>query len=357
MTADWVRARLVGVSGSADFHVRRVGFRAGTDEELIALHAVEGPIAAERGSNRMPQLVESYVALARNLPSQFDDHAWLVETSHGTPIACGFCWSNSAGDARLMECDVLVHRDRRRQGIGCRLLAAICDETRNEGRSLLTWSTFDTVPAGEAFSRRVGARVARVNRTSDLALAEVDWAMIESWMTAARARDLGYRLEAVDGVFTQQLQADAVIFHHIMQTAPREDLEVADLIVDAEFIAELDRALVEAKRERWTILVRDPAGACVGGTEVTFEPGDDDTVFQQNTGIDPAHRGLGLAKWAKAAMLRRIQYERPAARRVRTENAYSNAPMLAINRALGFNVVSTHTEWRADVADLARTLR
>src|SRR5215211_3175902 len=115
----------------------------------MALHAVEAPIEAERGSNRVPQPVESYIAFARKLPSQFDDHAWLVEATDGRSVAAGFCWSNSAGDPRVMECDVFVRRGRRRQGIGSRLLATICNETLKEGRALLTWSTFDAVLAGE----------------------------------------------------------------------------------------------------------------------------------------------------------------------------------------------------------------
>jgi mycothiol synthase len=348
---------LAHVMVPADFHVRRVGFRAGTDEELTALHAVDAPIAVERGSNRVLQPVESYIVLARSLPSQFNDHAWLVEASDGTPIGCGFCWSNSAGDDRVMECDVLVRRDHRRQGIGSGLLAAICDEAVNEDRALLTWSTFGAVAAGEAFSRRVGARIARVNRTSELALADVDWPMVGSWVRADRARDLGYRLEMVDGVFPEHLRADAVRFHHIMQTAPRDDLDFGDVIVDAQFVAELDRSLADAGRTRWTVLVRDHAGACAGGTEVTFEPWDGSTVLQQNTGIDPSHRGLGLAKWAKAAMLERTRRQRPGAVRVRTENAASNAAMLATNDALGFKVISTRTEWQADVTDLQRALR
>ena len=167
--------------------IRRVGFRAGTDEELKALRAVEAPIEAERGSNRMPQSLESYVAFARSLPSQFNDHAWLVQTSGGTPIAAGYCWSNSAGDERVMECDVLVRRDRRREGIGSRLMALICEETVTEGRSLVTWSTFDAVPAAAAFSRGLGVHVARVNRESELALSDVDWAMVERWASGARA--------------------------------------------------------------------------------------------------------------------------------------------------------------------------
>ncbi len=48
-------------------------------------------------------------------------------------------------------------------------------------------------------------------------------------------------------------------------------------------------------------------------------------------------------------MLERIRDERPVAERIRTDNALSNRPMLALNAILGFNVVRTRTEWQADV--------
>jgi GNAT superfamily N-acetyltransferase len=336
--------------------VRPVGFRFGTDDELAALHAVEAPIAAETGSSRMPQLLDAYVGLARNLPSQFDDHAWLAGTDDGTPVAAGFCWSHSAGDPRVMECDVLVRADWRRRGIGARLLRLIGEQAMTEGRSVLTWSTFDALPAGGSFSRRVLARVARVNRTSELVVADVDWATVQRWAHAERARALGYVVEMVDGAFPEHLRGDAATLHHLVQTAPKEDLDVGDVMIDDEFVAELDRSLQRAGRTRWTVLVRDPGGVCVGGTELTFEPGEPETVHQQNTAIASANRGLGLAKWAKARMLERIRDERPQVRRVQTSNAFSNASMLAINDALGFRIISTRTEWQADAADIVRTL-
>jgi RimJ/RimL family protein N-acetyltransferase len=152
------------------------------------------------------------------------------------------------------------------------------------------------------------------------------------------------------------LRGDAATFHHIMQTAPRDNLDIGDIVIDADQVAELDRALHEAGRTRWTVLVRDATGACVGGTEVVFEPQAPAHVLQQNTGIDPAHRGLGLAQWAKAAMLVRLRDERPQVEGIRTDNAFSNAPMLAINDRLGFTVINTHTEWQADVTEARRSL-
>ena len=89
---------------------------------------------------------------------------------------------------------------------------------------------------------------------------------------------------------------------------------------------------------------------------MTFEPWNPTVALQQNTAIDQAHRGLGLAKWAKASMLDRIRRERSDVERVRTSNAFSNAPMLAINNMLGFKIIEARTEWQGQTADLGRSL-
>jgi mycothiol synthase len=340
---------------SSEITVRRVGFRDGTDEELTALWTVEAPIEAERRPDVAPQPLESYMAFARSLPSRFQDHTWVVEAAHGEPVASGACWWNEAGDERVMECDVFVRRDHRRRRIGWQLLTTITVTTLDVGRPILTWSTFGAVPGGDAFSRAVGAVPARVNRTSELRLDEVDWAMVEAW-TGGPGRSQGYTLELIDGAFPESKRADAARFHHIMQTMPREGLDIGDVMMTETDVAEQDRAHDDAGRERWTILVRDPGGVCVGGTEVHLEPWEPATAKQQNTGVDPAHRGLGLAKWAKAAVLQRLRAERPDIQRVRTGNAFSNAPMLSINDRLGFEVISMRTEWQADAAELQKQL-
>jgi mycothiol synthase len=319
------------------------------------MHLVESEIESERRPGRARQPLASYMAFARSLPSQFDDHTWLADGGDGTPMGCSACWSNSAGDPGVMECYLYVRQPWRSQGVGWRLAGAVLDEARAEGRSRLVWATFDSVPAGEAFSRRLGGRIARVNRTSELRFADFDWETAHSWIEGG-GRAAGYWLDFLEGPFPSELLEDAASFHHIMQTAPLDDLEVADVVLDRHHVAELDRQLVDAGRERWLIFVRDPDGRCVGGTEMTFEPWEPTVALQQNTGIEPAHRGLGLAKWAKAAMLERIRARRPAVELIRTQNAFSNQPMLAINDALGFNVVEVQTEWQGEIGRLHNSL-
>jgi GNAT superfamily N-acetyltransferase len=329
-----------------------VGFRRGTDRELAAQHLVETEIESERrpGTGRQP--FESYVSFARSLPSLFDDHTWIAEEPDGTPAGCAACWSNAASDPRIMQGYVYVRRPWRRRGLGRRLLDAVVDEAFSDGRSTLLWSTYDSIPAGDAFSRRVGGRVGRVNRTSEVVLEDVEWERVESWVAEGPRRATGYRLEIWDGPLPDHLLGDAARFHDLMNTQPRDDLDLGDVHLDAGQAAEVDRQLAESGRLRWTLFVRDPGGQCVGGTELTFEPWDPDTAHQQNTATDPEHRGRGLAKWAKAAMLLRLRNERPEVLRVRTSNAFSNEAILAINAALGFAVVEVRTEWQGKVAEL-----
>jgi GNAT superfamily N-acetyltransferase len=346
----------VGLGERKDVTVRRVGFRAGTDAELAAMHLVESEIESERHPGADAQPLRAYVAFARSLPPQFDDHTWVAEDGDGNPVGCAACWSNAAADPGVMESYVHVRRPWRRRGVGSRLARAVAGEARADGRATLVWSTYDAFSDADAFSRRMGGRVARVNRNSELLLEEVDWSRVQSWVDAGPRRAPGYALQAWDGPFPEHMIDDACRFHRIMNTQPRDDLEVGDVVLDRAQVAQLDRHLVESWRQRWTLFVRDPEVRCVGGTEVTFEPWQPGLAFQQNTATDPDHRGLGLAKWAKATMLLRLRRERPEVTRVRTGNAVSNGAMLAINEALGFRVTEVRKEWQGAVAEIDERL-
>ena len=339
---------------SGSVRVRRVGFRLGTDDELAAMHLVETEIEAERWPGRAPQPLDSYRSFARSLPSQFDDHTWLAEAGTGEALGCSACWSNGAGDPGVMECYVYVRPSWRRQSIGRRLAGAVIEEAQHERRSMLVWATYGSAASGESFSRRLGGRVARVNRMSELHVEKLDGEMLRSWIDDGRGRALGYSLDFSEGPFPPHLLEDAARFHDIMNTAPREDLAVGNTTLTAQQVAEIDYHHVESGRERWTIFVRDPEGGCVGGTEMTFASWQPAIASQEDTAIDPVHRGLGLGKWAKAAMLARIQEQRPEVTVVLTGNTSSNEPMLAINDALGFKVITECTQWQADVSVVSR---
>src|SRR5439155_22098517 len=59
-----------------------------------------------------------------------------------------------------------------------------------------------------------------------------------------------------------------------------------------------------------------------------------DAAFNAFTGVDPAYRGRGIATALKLLGVRHAR--RLGARYVWTDNDSTNAPMLAINRKLGY---------------------
>ncbi len=66
---------------------------------------------------------------------------------------------------------------------------------------------------------------------------------------------------------------------------------------------------------------------------------------QGDTGVEPAHRVRGLAKWMKATNALRLLSERPDATVIETANPGVNAPMLAINHAMEFRRAAEWQEW------------
>jgi mycothiol synthase len=105
------------------------------------------------------------------------------------------------------------------------------------------------------------------------------------------------------------------------------------------------------------LYARHKSGELAGFTQMFYDPENPENLDQGNTGVAPKYRGHRLGKWLKAAMLQKVFAERPTAKHVRTGNADSNAPMLAINHALGFKPYIAHTVWQIEVEKIKAYLQ
>ena len=76
-----------------------------------------------------------------------------------------------------------------------------------------------------------------------------------------------------------------------------------------------------------------------------------DTVRRPaGTIVRPDHRGHRLGLAVKCALTRAIQEHFPEAEYVRTQNAETNAPMVAINEAMGFEIHTVEGEFQKHLA-------
>jgi GNAT superfamily N-acetyltransferase len=297
-----------------------------------------------------PLLAERVVAWMNRARPDAEQWAWRVDADDGSIAGLAILRCPTADNLHLGRLDVRVAPTARRRGIGRALVAAAAGRARSDGRRLLSGATWDTVPSGDGFARALGARPGLLVRRSELDLVALDRRRLPGWLDPPPETTDRYQLVTVIGRYPVD-QYDAIAeVEAVMNTAPTDDLDVEDQVRDAEWVAESEEHFDPTVEERWTIFAAQRStGRFVGYTQAFFYDDWPGMVNQGNTGVHPDHRGHGLGLWLKAAMLQRIFEEKPGSRRMRTTNAWSNAPMLAINDELGYRVTATCTTWQLPI--------
>ncbi|MDQ4097659.1 MAG: GNAT family N-acetyltransferase [Actinomycetota bacterium] len=236
----------------------------------------------------------------------------------------------------------------RRRGIGSTLLEAVRDMAREGGRRMLHTMTVG-IATGVRFAERAGGRRGLVVEQNRCRTAGLDRAHLRSWCERAAERASGYSLVAFDGTCPDEHLDNFVAAMPIMNTAPRTE-STEDYVPSAEQVRENTAALARQGTRSWTVCVRDDrTGRFVGYTELFFSVFRPWQAMQGDTGVHPEHRNRGLGRWLKAHNALRLLDQQPEVEFIETWNADSNAAMLSINRAMGFQVVARRQEWEIPV--------
>ena len=225
-------------------------------------------------------------------------------------------------------------------------------------RSLATGNTSSFVPEGQGFAERIGAVKGLEESTSQLVLKEVDRNLLRNWLTLANSKARDFELGFWNSRYPEaDINAIAELFN-VMNTAPRDDLEMDDWQTTPEQLREGEAYDLARGVERWALYVRHKPSRNLAGFTVTYwYPENPENLEQNATGVLPGYRGNGLGRWLKAAMIQKVLTERPVVKRIRTSNANSNAPMLAINHELGFKFYKSGVVWQLELARLEDYLK
>ena len=326
-------------------------FAAATDAEYEALNRHFNRARAETLPDDPPTPLEETIAQMKNIPPFVGIYAWIGWNVDKTEIIASGVVSflRTEDNQHLAQFELSVDPDYRRRGLGRELLRQAIDAAQAENRRLLITDTNERVPDGEAFMRRLGAERGLEMHINQLALSDLDLALIERWQTEGAVRAAGFTLGIWDGAYPND-QLDAIAkLTDVMNTAPRENLDMEDMHTSPEQIRQREQMEAAMGVQRWTIYAAETGtGRFAGFTETTWKPSRPEVVSQGGTGVFPEFRGLGLGRWLKAAMLARILTDRPEAKFVRTGNADSNAAMLGINHALGFKLYMSTCVWQIE---------
>lgn len=244
---------------------------------------------------------------------------------------------------------VIVHPDHRRGGVGTALLEQVESTARDHDRTVLLTETQWLVGArdesGEEFAARRGYAGAQTVLRSSLLL-PADRDRLEAALEGDDAD--GYVVQTCwDGIPEAWLAGRAELSRRMSTDIPMGDLQLEEERWDEERVrTEYQRIAAMGRRVVDTFAVVEATGELVGYTQVQVPRANPVVGFQQDTLVTREHRGHRLGLRLKAAGTLALMQELPDTRSVRTWNADDNAPMLAVNRALGYVHDAMMREWQ-----------
>ena len=327
------------------------------DRVILERAAHANRMLAEELPDDPPLIVEDAVRRMRNLPSVTRMHVWVARHGRRIVAEASLGWAELKSNRKSAGVNVSVEPQLRRRRIGTRLLAFAVARSRQARRPLIFSHSSGRLPAGARFLKRFGFKPALETHLNQLAIDHLDRALLVRWLTAGSESAADYAVEVWDGPVPEQWLGPFADLYGVMNAVPRGELKIEDTVVTPRMIREGETHLFANGSRRVIACARHaPSGVLVGFTELFWNPKRATIVWQQNTGVVEAHRNKGLGRWLKAANMDAMLKMNPAARFVRTGNADSNAPMLAINRQMGFAPFIAAIGWQGSAPRIARRL-
>jgi GNAT superfamily N-acetyltransferase len=253
-----------------------------------------------------------------------------------------------------VEITLAVHPAHRRRGVGLALVERMAEIARADGRSVL--NSIVDVPVAVAqthpslsFAPRAGFESTLPGNIRHLRLPVDPVRLDELRAVVAGARAAGeYRTLTFEAPWPGSFVDDQCALLRIMSTdEPAGDDAREEEIWDAERIAESD-ALRAARRATTlaAVALHVPSGRLVAMSELLLPAEAPEQAWQMVTVVDPSHRGHRLGLAVKIANLDALARHAPDVRIVVTGNAATNAPMIAVNEMLGFEVTGAGRFWQ-----------
>ena len=249
----------------------------------------------------------------------------LAEDTDGTPVGAA-----SIGRIYMLPPEyerawlgLWVEPDRRRQGIGTALLRAGGDAARELGKTGFEIELSEAHQAGLAFLAAHGFEEVERSKAVALSLAGVEPPAIE----------------LPPGIALTTLAERPALLPGVHQTAVEAfpDIPSSDEPMDASTLEgftarDVDRTGMP--REAFFVAVDKASGEAVGYASLMFAPGSTTIAWHDMTAVRPSHRGRGIATALKRATIAWAIAN--GIETLETGNDEANAPMRAVNLALGY---------------------
>lgn len=336
--------------------IEEVDTRTASEDLLREMHEYYIPLSEEMLPGDPPMSFERRAADWRSLRSDQAAPRWLARVD-GQIVASAVGWFHLEQNLDNGFGWIYVRPAFRGKGIARRLGRVLFDRLEQHGRARFDTNVVEGHPA-EALVERAGLKAVYHEKRSRQVVAEVDMALMRSWIERARERAGDYVLVSLQTPFPEDVVERYCELQFQMNTAPREDFETEDEVLTPQMWREQEERSAAAHHDLITyVAVNSPTGAFVGSTTIQTDRLQPDQAWQWETIVHPDHRNKGLGRLLKASMLERIVTDWPMVERVDTYNAGSNQPMLDINVAMGYKPIQLTNAYQGELAVVRQNLR
>ena len=247
-------------------------------------------------------------------------------------------------NGHLCETVLCVHPSARGRGVARALQAELERCAREHGRStLLTFA--DEPPGQEGRSGNRAAAVAlgyavaqqEVRRDIDLPLPPE---RVEALERSCRPHAAAYSLRVwQDGCPDDLVDDLAELMRQMSTDVPKDEMDWREEVWDRARVRRNERLSLAMDRT-WVAAgaVHEPTGRMVSFTTMGVPRSQPERAYQWETLVSADHRGHRLGTLVKLAALQELTARSPRTRCISTWNAQENAPMIAVNDALGARV-------------------
>ncbi|MFX0015652.1 MAG: GNAT family N-acetyltransferase [Promethearchaeota archaeon] len=296
----------------------------------------------------------------QNPDPNFKNYRWMIHSKEKDKVI-GYgkvsIYDRSAPAYKMNKhiafCDLSIDKKHRRLRLGSELLKIQVNKVKEEGKMIIQGGSH--LKTGKAFCEQYGGKIALTEEESRLSLDEVDWKIVNEWITKGSQRTEGVTIAQFEIVPEEDIEEYCKLFTETLNQVPKGELEWEE--VETPVTRRIREKHSKILNQTWTTIIsKEKDGVISGLTETFYQPDQATLLYQGLTGVKKEYRGRGLGKWLKAEMLTYARKMFPEVRFVATDFAIINKPMIAINKQLGFRKYKIWNGYKFNVEELHKLL-
>lgn len=256
------------------------------------------------------------------------------------------------GNEHNMNFRIQLIKDYRRKGIGRIILSKILSFAESYNKTMLI-SNFVIEQDGKSFLWSIKPDFTLKGVENKILFNDVDWDMLHQWIDEGKRLNPQITLVIVDKIPEKYLNGFCNLYSKGFNEAPHAEASGA-FVITPEVYRKREEENNQMSMVTETALTIDPDNTVIGMSEFYSNAFVKNYLAQNLTTVLPDARGRKLGKWLKASLYLHAKEKYKNHIGLITANAAINAPMLAINKKIGFKQSNEWVHWQISSSELKK---